>query len=100
MDISDPFREPATRWDGVRGQYERVTYTDPRGQEQVGYLFAPLNAAPGSLPGIMLMACNIGEFPQLGGMYWAAETVAEHGYYGVMRRHHRCGCRRPANHGR
>jgi dienelactone hydrolase len=78
--IADPLREPTTRWDGIRGQYERVTFTDPRGQEIVGYLFAPLEAPPGSLPGVLLMACNIGEFPQLGGMWWAAEVVAEHGY--------------------
>src|SRR4029434_314064 len=51
----------------------------PAARRSVGYLFAPLNAAPRLAPRVLLMACNIAEAPQLGGMWWAAETGAEHG---------------------
>lgn len=48
--ISDPFREPATRWDGIRGQYERVTFTDPRGQEIRGLFVRAAQRRPRLAP--------------------------------------------------
>jgi hypothetical protein len=40
----DPFREPTVRWDGVRGEFEELTWTDGDGVERVGLLFGPLTA--------------------------------------------------------
>ena len=37
----DPYREPATRWDGERGRYREVTFTDADGEAVPGAIFLP-----------------------------------------------------------
>lgn len=37
----DPYREPATQWDGERGRYREVTFTNEAGDEVPGAIFHP-----------------------------------------------------------
>ncbi len=97
--LGDPFREPLSRWDGLRGRYDSVRYTEPGGAVRQAAIFRPLDECVGRpasgctaglphpagppYPGVILV-CHIC-FPGLFGeaadpWIWAAETLAEAGY--------------------
>jgi hypothetical protein len=40
----DPFREPLTRWNGLRGRYDSIRYTGPDGETRHAAIFRPLEA--------------------------------------------------------
>lgn len=94
----DPFREPLTRWDGVRGRYQITRFTNHQGEEIGGALYMPLEECsedndldcPDEVPthsgppypGIQLNChiCAIGN--NVNGYPWVgmAESLAEEGY--------------------
>ena len=98
--VGDPFREPLTRWDGRRGQYDSIRYTGPDGATRFASMFRPLDECAGRrtdgcpeglprsagppYPGVLLV-CHVcsGTLPtrEAADPYiWAAETLAEAGY--------------------
>jgi dienelactone hydrolase len=81
--VGDPFRAP-NRWDGVRGTYEQVTYTDRDGNVWPAALFGPRGRRGGPHPGVVLVCHACFPLPatteNVGLWYWAAETLAEAGY--------------------
>jgi dienelactone hydrolase len=95
----DPFREPLTRWNRLRGRYDSIRYTGPDGATRHAALFRPLEACTGRrqksrcpaglprppgppYPGVILIChiCSPGSSEAADPYIWAAETLAEAGY--------------------
>jgi hypothetical protein len=94
----DPFREPLTRWNRLRGRYDSIRYTGPDGATRHAAMFRPLEACvgrrasrcPAGLPrpsgppyaGVILIChiCPPGASEAADPYIWAAETLAEAGY--------------------
>ncbi len=85
----DPFREPLTRWHGIRGRYQSVQYHNRAGEIRYGAIFRPLTESPGPYPGVMLIChvCapevrrSLSHTMEGGDTYiWGAQELAERGY--------------------
>jgi len=95
----DPFREPLTRWNRLRGRYDSIRYAGPDGATRHAAMFRPLEACAGRLrgprcpaglprpsgppyPGVILIChiCSPGSSEAADPYIWAAETLAEAGY--------------------
>jgi dienelactone hydrolase len=95
----DPFREPLTRWNRLRGRYDSIRYTGPDGAVRHAAMFRPLEACtesrrssrcPAGLPrpsgppypGVILIChiCSPGSAEAADPYIWVAETLAEAGY--------------------
>src|SRR5436309_1381822 len=83
----DPFRDPA-EWNGVRGRYQQISFTDSDGQTLPGAIFRPCDSSchgtPPALgsysppyPGVIIVHGGLANQE----MYlWGAEGLAEAGY--------------------
>ena len=95
----DPFREPLTRWNRLRGRYDSIRYTGPDGAVRYAAMFRPLEACTGGqrgsrcpaglpepsgppYPGVILIChiCSPGSAEAADPYIWVAETLAEAGY--------------------